>query len=261
MTKFVNFDSRIMELIRISAVSYLNTFPFVFGIKTSGELEDIDLHLDTPSLCAEKLKNNVVDLALVPVGAIPMFENPVPVGGYCIGAEREVKTVLLLSRKPLHEITDVALDFDSGTSVLLVKVLARRFWKINPSWHPLAPGEAERGPDHESLVAIGDKTLRMVNDFPYVYDLAAEWIRFTSLPFVFAVWLANRKLPEGFVFKFDRALEYGINRKEEIPFFFQDKIPPGFDVMGYLENNISYRFDEGKKRGMELFLKYLEEDR
>ncbi|TSA30693.1 MAG: hypothetical protein D4R67_00020 [Bacteroidetes bacterium] len=248
-----------MELIKISAVSYLNTFPFVFGIKTSGELDDIDLQLDIPSICAEKLKNNLVDLALVPVGAIPGLKDPIPISDYCIGAEREVKTVVLLSQKPLEEISEIALDFDSNTSVQLVKVLAKKFWKIAPSWRNLGPGEAEKGSSLESVVAIGDKTFRMIREFPYVYDLAGEWIRYTSLPFVFAVWLANKPLPEGFIRKFNLALEYGINRKQEIPHFFPDKIPAGFDAIHYLEHNISYPFDARKKQGMAFFLKLIAE--
>ncbi|MFH1937018.1 MAG: ABC transporter substrate-binding protein, partial [Bacteroidota bacterium] len=80
----------LMDLIKISAVSYLNTLPFVFGIKTSGELDDIDLQLDIPSVCAEKLKHDEVDLALVPVGAIHELDHPIPVADYCIGAERDV---------------------------------------------------------------------------------------------------------------------------------------------------------------------------
>lgn len=244
-----------MDLIRISAVSYLNTFPFVFGLKTSGELDDIDLQLDIPSVCAEKLKRNDVDLALVPVGAIPELDKPIPVSDYCIGAVGEVRTVLLLSHVPLNEIREIALDSDSRTSVLLIRVLAERFWKIRPGWRELGPGGAEKPEGCESLVAIGDKTFRLVNHYPFVYDLAAEWIKYTSLPFVFAVWLANKPLPEGFLRKFNKALEYGILRKQEVPGFFSDRIPRGFDAIGYLENNISYPFDAPKRKGMELFLK------
>jgi len=248
-----------MELIKISAVSYLNTFPFVFGIKTSGKLDDIELQLDIPSICAEKLKHHIVDLALVPVGAIPELENPHFVSDYCIGAESDVKTVVLLSHKPIEEITEIALDFDSRTSVQLVKVLAAKFWKIRPIWRNLGPEEAEKAKDIESLIAIGDKTFRLVTQFPYVYDLAGEWIRFTSLPFVFAVWLANRPLPEGFLVNFNKALKYGIQRKVEIPDFFPNKIPPGLDVIRYLEENISYDFDARKKEGMKLFLELVSE--
>lgn len=246
-----------MDLVKISAVSYLNTFPFVFGLKTSGELDDFDLQLDIPSVCALKLKNNVVDLALVPVGAIPELDHPISVADYCIGAEREVKTVLLLSQLPLEDIREIALDYDSRTSVQLIRILADRFWKIKPLWRQLGPGEAENPAGCESLVAIGDKTFQLVDRYPYVYDLASEWIKHTSLPFVFAVWLANKPLPEGFVRKFNKALEYGILRKQEIPEFFRNRIPPGLDVISYLDNNISYAFDERKKEGMALFLSYI----
>ncbi|MBL7138339.1 MAG: menaquinone biosynthesis protein [Bacteroidales bacterium] len=248
-----------MDLIKISAVSYLNTFPFVFGIKTSGELDDIELQLDIPSVCAEKLRNNEVDLALVPVGAIPELDDPIPVADYCIGAERDVKSVLLLSHVPLHEIREIALDFDSKTSVQLIRVLAGKFWKINPKWRKLGSGEAEKATGYESLMAIGDKTFQLAREYPYVYDLAGEWIQHTSLPFVFAVWLANKPLPEGFLLKFNKALEYGIVRKQEIPEFFPNKIPPGLDAIKYLEENISYNFDERKKEGMALFLDLIRE--
>ncbi|NQV02455.1 MAG: menaquinone biosynthesis protein [Bacteroidia bacterium] len=248
-----------MDLIKISAVSYLNTLPFVFGLKTSGELDDIDLQLDIPSVCAGKLKNNEVDLALVPTGAIPELDHPIHVADYCIGAEGEVKTVLLLSHIPLQEIREIALDFDSKSSVQLIRILAKKFWKINPQWRQLGPGEAEKLTECESLVAIGDKTFQLVHDYPYVYDLAGEWIKYTSLPFVFAVWLTNKTLPAGFLVKFNKALEYGILRKEEVPDFFPNKIPPGIDVVSYLENNISYPFDARKKQGTELFLNLIGE--
>jgi len=188
------------------------------------------------------------------VGAIPELDHPISVADYCIGAEGEVKTVLLLSHLPLHEIREIALDFDSKTSVQLIRVLAGKFWNINPMWRQLGPGEAEKPNGCESLVAIGDKTFQLVNHYPFVYDLAAEWIKYTSLPFVFAVWLANKPLPEGFLRKFNKALEYGILRKREIPDFFPNKIPRGLDAISYLENNISYPYDKRKKEGMKLFL-------
>ena len=58
-------------MIRISAVSYLNTIPFIYGLKQSELIDNIDLRLDYPSVCADKLINNEVDLALVPVVVIP----------------------------------------------------------------------------------------------------------------------------------------------------------------------------------------------
>jgi chorismate dehydratase len=249
-----------MKPVRIAAVSYLNTFPFVFGIKTSGELDDIDLQLDVPSLCAEKLKSGEVELALVPAGALPEIEGCRIVTDFCIGAESDVRTVLLLSMKPLEEISAIHLDFDSRTSVALAKILAEHHWKIDPEWIPLPPGKASAPAEIESLVAIGDKTFRLSSEYPYVYDLAGEWIRFTGLPFVFAVWATRGDLPEGFLAKFNKALEYGISRKNEIPDFFRNQIPMGVNVMDYLANNISYPLTEEKRAGLTRFLGLISKD-
>ncbi len=246
-----------MELLRISAVSYLNTFPFVYGLKESGMLTNYSLSLDVPSLCAEQLKNSNVDLALVPVAALPEIGQYHFVSDYCIGAVGEVKTVLLLSKVPMEEIKRICLDFDSRTSVELVKVLARRYWHIDPVWEKLKPGQAESQPDAEALVAIGDKTFGIREDFPYVYDLASEWVNFTGLPFVFAAWVSRIKLEDEAVDLFTRAIAYGVSHKRECIAYFRDKLPPSENCLGYLEENISFEFDKRKKEGLSLFLSYL----
>jgi chorismate dehydratase len=246
-----------MKSLRISAVSYLNTFPFVYGILKSGYLEDFRLDLDVPSACAEKLKDGEVDVALVPVGAFIDFKDPLMITDYCIGAVGKVKSVLLLSQKPLEKIDNISLDFDSRTSVKLVKILAEHFWKIRPLWNNLNPGQSDHPDQLESLVAIGDKTFNLVKYYKYVYDLAEEWIRFTSLPFVFASWISVKPIPNPVVESLNNALSWGIARKAESLEFFKEKLPACGDCLNYLEENISYGFDKNKKDGLEMFLKYL----
>lgn len=247
-----------MDLLKISAVSYLNTFPFVFGIRESGLLKNFRLELDVPSICADKLKKGSVDIALVPVAALPEINSFNYVSDFCIGAVGEVKTVLLLSRVPLSQITKVYLDFDSRTSVELVRVLAKHYWRIDPRWEHLPAGEASSPGNVESLVAIGDKTFRIRQDFPFVYDLASEWIRFTGLPFVFAAWVSRENLPVSQLAEFTGALAYGIRHKKECIEYFRDKLPACEDCLAYLEHNISYAFDSQKKQGLARFLAYLE---
>ena len=246
-----------MSKLRISAVSYLNTFPFVFGLKESGILKDFSLSLEVPSLCAERLKKGEVDIALVPVGALPEIGSFHYIPGYCIGAVGEVKTVLLLSKVPLDRITRISLDFDSRTSVELVKVLARRYWHIDPQWQKLQEDQLAVEHDLESLVAIGDKTFALRQSYPYIYDLASEWIRFTGLPFVFAAWVSCEKLAEEDIIPFTAALAYGVNHKRESLEYFKERLPACNDCLGYLEDNISYHFDAEKKQGLDLFLSYL----
>jgi len=246
-----------MNPLRITAVSYLNTFPFVYGIQQSGFLKNFRLDLEIPSLCAENLKNETTDISLVPAGAIPELKQYHFISGYCIGAVGPVQTVLLLSRVPLEKITQVHLDFDSRTSVRLVKLLAANYWGISPVWKNLAAGEASHTFSVESMVAIGDKTFSLRPYFPYIYDLAEEWVRFTDLPFVFAVWLSREKLPDNILNPFCRALTYGVDHKRECIEFFREKLPPCGDCLEYLEKNISYPFDERKRQGLKLFLSYL----
>jgi chorismate dehydratase len=248
-----------MDPLKISAVSYLNTIPFVYGIRKSGYLNNFHLDLAVPSICAENLKNGNSDIALIPVGSIPELKEIHYAANYCIGAVSPVKTVLLLSHQPLNAIRNIHLDWDSKTSVQLTKLLADKFWKIHPEWTPLKSGEAERSIGIESLVAIGDKTFELVKHFEYIYDLAEEWIKFTSLPFVFAAWVSTKKLPASVLENFDKALEYGINHKSETIDFFRDSIPPGIDATKYLNENISFEFDEAKKKGLDLFLSLLRE--
>jgi len=246
-----------MEILKISAVSYLNTLPFVFGLERSGLLKNSVLELDVPSVCAEKLESGAVDLALVPAGALPDFPEYHLISPFCIGAVKEVKTVLLLSQKPLTEIRNIHLDFDSRTSVELVKILSYNYWNISPIWKNLNRGEAITPARYETLVAIGDKTFEIRRHFPYVYDLASEWIKFTGLPFVFALWISRTKLPEEITRPVTAALAYGVAHIPECLEYFHDKLPACDNCLGYLENNISYSLDKDKQKGLELFLNYL----
>jgi chorismate dehydratase len=246
-----------MDTLRISAVSYLNTYPFVYGLLQSGYLEDFRLDLDVPSACATSLATGQSDLALVPVGAIPDFTNPETVSDFCIGAVSNVRTVLLLSDRPLPDIRKITLDGDSRTSVQLVKVLAKNFWKIEPEWQDINAGLAGGEKRYESLVAIGDKTFGLAGKYRYVYDLAGEWIRFTSLPFVFAAWLSLQKMTDAVLDPFNRALEFGVTHIPDALGFFKDKLPHEEDCLSYLQKNISFSLDDKKKEGMKLFLELL----
>ena len=93
--------------IKISAVSYSNTLPFLKGLELSGLVDQIDLSLDFPSECAQKLITNEVDLGLVPVAVIPQLKIHHIVSDFCIGADGAVDTVLLLSDVPIEEVNAV----------------------------------------------------------------------------------------------------------------------------------------------------------
>ena len=113
----------------VSIVNYYNTTPFLYGINHSDFKSQIQLELDIPSVCAQKLKNKQVEIGLVPVAILPELESYTIITDYCIGAVGKVDSVKLFSKKPLEELTHVLLDYQSKTSITLVQVLNKHFWK------------------------------------------------------------------------------------------------------------------------------------
>lgn len=246
-----------MKSIRITAVSYLNTFPFVYGLLQGPYASRFHLDLAIPSLCAAKLKSGDTDIALIPTGALPDYPNVHLVSDYCIGSKKTVRTVLLLSRIPLSQIQSIGLDFESRTSVNLVKILAAEYWNIQPEYYPVQQSDIPKLTEIPSLVAIGDKTFELSRHYPYRYDLAGEWFKFTGLPFVFAVWASLSTMEEDVIRDLNECLRYGLSKKAESLEFFSREIPNCDNCLQYLEENISYLLDGDKRKGMELFLKKL----
>ena len=241
-------------MIRVSCVSYLNSQPFIEGLLKSSVSSEIELALDIPSVCGEKLKRGAADIGLVPAVLLPEIPGGHVVSDYCIGADGAVETVLLLSHVPLDRITHILPDGDSRTSVMLARILCARFWQIQPSWLP--PGSvAEANSETTAVIAIGDKTFDMASRFPFVTDLAAAWKQHTALPFVFACWVANKPLPGDFLDRFNAALASGL---AALPDTVRKLAPryPGIDVQGYLENNISFTLDTAKRKALQLFLEW-----
>ena len=246
-----NSEFRI-EKIRISCVSYLNSQPFIYGLKNSSIINEIDLFLDVPSLCAEKLLTGNVDIGLIPVAVIPELKESHIISDFCIGADGKVETVLLLSDVPLNEINSVLLDSQSRTSVMLAKILAERFWNISPQWLEGAGGFEKNISGNTAGLVIGDKTFVLKNKFKYAFDLADEWKKFTSLPFIFACWVSNIKIPDGFISRFNAALNYGI---KNISLVAERHSSNDTDALNYLTKKVSYNLDAEKKEAMKLFLK------
>ncbi|MEO6882587.1 MAG: menaquinone biosynthesis protein [Bacteroidia bacterium] len=246
-----------MKLVKISAISYLNTKPFVYGIEHSGILNDYEMQFDIPSACAEKLLNNQVDIGIVPVAIIPLLKEAHILTDFCIGAVGAVNSVVLYSCVPLQEIETVELDYQSRTSVMLTKILAKNFWKINPTWINAEKNYEENFSGKRAGVVIGDRTFALKNKYPFTYDLSEEWMKFTGLPFVFACWVANKKLPEKFISEFSQAIKYGIEHRKELILELQKINFYATDVKHYLMKSISYELDASKKKALDLFLSYL----
>ncbi|HEX4823926.1 MAG TPA: menaquinone biosynthesis protein [Candidatus Polarisedimenticolaceae bacterium] len=175
-------------MIRIGAVSYLNTRPLVFGLEQAADPR-YALSYDVPSVLSTRLEAGELDVALLPVIELARIPDLAVVPGIAIGSYGDCRSVLLVSKKPLDEIRTVALDPESRTSNALVQVLAADAWGISPRFGP-GPRDLELAlTEHDAVVRIGDKALfTPLPPGTRSFDLGGAWTQATGLPFVFAVW-------------------------------------------------------------------------
>lgn len=251
----------VMDKIRISAVKYANTYPFIWGLRESGFTKRVILETDHPSDCAAKLISGKADIGLIPVAALPLLKKYNIISNYCIGANGKVRTVMLLSNCPFDDIVTINLDYRSRSSVNLTRVLAKHMWKKEFEW----VNTSERFDfgnigKNEAVVLIGDQCFGFENRFKFKVDLAEEWKNQTGLPFVFACWTANREIDREFINDFNLALKTGVDNIDEVAKAFgKSSVIKEDDLRNYLKNNIDYNFDDDKKRGMNYFLELLKQ--
>lgn len=244
-----------MNKIRISAVSYTNTKPFIYGIQHSNILNDIYLSIDIPADCAQKLIDDQVDIGLIPVAATLNLPEWHIISDYCIGASGPVNSVFIFSNCDIHEVKRVQLDPQSRTSNNLARVLMKNFWKVQPELVVNAEDYAESTDPYTAFVQIGDRTFGKKSKYQFVYDLSEEWQKFTGLPFVFAAWIANKPVSQEFVDQFNAALKYGLGHRPEL----LKELPKrkDFDLEDYLMHKLDFNLTGDKKKALHLFLDYI----
>jgi len=247
------------EKIKISAVKYANTYPFIYGMSVTGFDKKITLSTDHPADCATKLISGKADIGLIPVAALPELKEYHIITDYCLGAYGKVRTVMLLSNSPIDDIRNINLDYRSRSSVNLVKILAKNLWRKEFRWINTSDSfDFGNIPARDGIVLIGDQCFEYENRFRFSIDLAEEWYKFTGLPFTFACWTANRLLPVEFIDEFNSALKTGVSDIPSVVRMFGNSgIIKGDILQKYLTENISYILNDDKREAIRVFLDYL----
>lgn len=217
-------------------------------------MEMIELSVDYPSELARKLQQGAIDMALLPVAALPGIEGARVVGAYGIASDGNVVSVALFSQVPMEEIETVYLDYQSRTSVRLAQLLLERHWKKDVVLKPAPEHYIDYINGTSAGVIIGDRALKQLTNFAYVYDLAAAWKEHTGLDFVFAAWVANKELPADFVAAFNDANAEGLRHLPEV---IAENDFPYYDLHTYYTENIKYKLDEAKIAGLNRFLQLI----
>lgn len=267
-----------MKSLRISIVQYLNTAPLVRGF-THGPLRGkYDLSFTVPSQCAEALASGAVDIAIIPAIEYHRIPDLVILPNLSIASKGAVRSLLLVSKKPIHEVTRVALDRSSRSTQALTRILCQKKWHIAPEFFEAAPDLPSMLKQADAALLIGDPALRValaveptaqrdasgvlkcagatsgVPDAPqlFIYDMVSEWRVLTNLPAVLAVWAARREAATPEVVRdFQQSLAFGMQHLEEISA--EAAVEMGLPtpaLLRYLNENIHYGLDEENLQGL-----------
>jgi len=240
-------------MIRIGALSYLNTIPFIYGLKKYNLISEDNIVYNFPSNSAKSLINNDVDVALIPSVALRFLKNYSIISNFCIVSEKEVDSVCVYSDVNINDVKEIILDYQSNTSVELLKIIIKDYWKISPKLINSKEGYESNIKGSTAALVIGDRAFALNGKYKYTYDLASLWYQMTNLPFVFACWVTTVKLSDDFILNFNSALEYGV-RNIDLAIKEEGMECVSKDPGDYLNNKISYNFDSRKKESLKLFL-------
>lgn len=242
----------------MGAVGYLNARPLTWALDRAPERWQV--RYDVPSVCSTLLHAGHVDLGLVPsvdyLGA-PDYRL---VPGVGIGSRGPIASVALFTRVPIGDITRIALDTSSRTSVALVRVLCHHRFRIRPEFMPHGPDLEAMTRGADAALLIGDPALEVRHDALGLQkiDLGSEWTALTGLPFVYAAW-AGRPGAIGAeeVRLLQDAQEEGLRSTDAIAAEYGRGEPAmTARAAAYLRDNVRYGLGPDEAKGLQLFLDY-----
>lgn len=240
---------------KVGIVNYLNTLPLLYGLEHSSLASRIELIKDYPARIAALLENGQIDIGLIPVASLPHIPKGQLIADFGIASDGPVASVGLLSQAPLEDIEEVLLDYQSKTSVALLKILLEHHWNKSVRLIPGEAGLEKNISGHTAGLLIGDRCLRYRSQVNYVYDLGEAWKSFTGLPFVYAAWVSNRELPAHFIREFNQANAAGVKAIDRI---LQQQSITYYDLRKYYHENIRYTLGDAERKGLSNFLALLQ---
>jgi chorismate dehydratase len=204
-------------MMRVGRIPYINCYP-VYGaidrkiVPMSAELVD-----GVPTALNRQMADGTLDVSVI--SAVEYARDAkkyLLLPDLSICSDGPVRSVVLFTKRPASELQGrrVLVSRSSMTSVALLELLFEHVWDARPAFVPADAELTDVGrfgdDEHDGRLVIGDAALHLwsrlrepelypdgetLTQYRYAYDLGAEWKRWTGLPFVFAVWVAQRTAP------------------------------------------------------------------
>ncbi len=191
--------------LRIGRIPYINCYP-VYGAIDRGLIKiDAALVDGVPTALNARMADGDLDVSVV--SAVEYARDSrryLLLPDLAISCDGPVRSVMLFSKKAATELSGrrVLVSRSSMTSVALLELLFENVWHARPNFIPTDAEISDvarfEGEDHDARLVIGDAALLLSSGasprYPHAYDLGEVWKEWTGLPFVFAVWVAQRNV-------------------------------------------------------------------
>jgi chorismate dehydratase len=200
---------------RVGRIPYINCYPVYGAIERGIVPLDVRWVDGTPTALNRRMAAGSLDISVVSAveyARIPQRYLLLP--DLAISCDGPVRSVMLFSHRPASDLGGgrVLVSRSSMTSVALLELLFDEVWHCRPDFVPADAEVSDIGrfgdESHDARLVIGDAALLLgasrdgpapagtaAPRYSHAYDLGAEWKLWTGLPFVFAVWVAQRSSP------------------------------------------------------------------
>ena len=225
---------------RLGHIHFLNVLPITYSLNNLNYKEGLELSNGVPAVINNDLLNNRVDVSEVSsIVYARNYDKLLMLPDLCVRADGEVRSIILVSKKPIEEINDdkIILTAQSATSHCLLKIIMAKAYDANPQYfiRNLTPDNPVPN-DATAALFIGDDALNVnLHQEPYkyyYYDLGREWKKLTGRCMVYAVWTVNKEFaksnPEGMQLVYERlykGVQAGFSNLREAIATIVDKTP------------------------------------
>lgn len=257
-----------MDKVKVGRISYLNVLPIYHPLEEGIIKNDFDFVYGPPAQLNTMMSEGLMHISSNScVEYLRHAEQYLLLPDLAIGSRGPVQSVIMISTKPLEQLKgcNVLVSAQTHTSAALLKILLTEYIPLNPTYETgNATEQLESGERPEAILCIGDEALnlRKHEDYPYIFDLGEEWLRWTGLPFIFGIWLVRRDVAERSdvkkaVLSLIKGKEWGQKNIEQMSELTAQKSMLNLEEARSYYDGLVYDLGEKEIEGLKVFAKYL----
>ena len=248
---------------KLGYIDYLNCYPFYYHMFEYRPLNDVEVISRYPSDLNRMMEKGDLDMSAISAATYPLIQDrAVLLPDFCLSSIGYVGSVILRSNLPIEELDNkkVGLTSASHTSVLLLKMLLKSYYNVEPDYMLTKPNPSMDGLD--AVLMIGNEAMmRSSTPVHFSYDLGELWLRKTGFPVVFAVFAVNEEIIDrlgneitAVINSYRDSIECLEKEVQKVVEAAKNKYPDiTYDVKGYYETCLQFKFSDRLKQALQFY--------